>query len=328
MSSPLSVWLQEPIKVILLIVISVLCLFGVINASVALVLGIVLSLLGWVPQALPLKRWLKFLLSASIVGLGFGIDLKAAISSSLSYLPLLLIFITVTLCLAIILSRVFRVHLVTSTLVGSGTAICGGSAIAAVSPVVQASATQMALALGAVSILNAVALWLFPWVGSVLNMTQEQFGVWAAVAIHDTSSVVAAAQIYGDEALELATTLKLTRAMMIAPMAIVISLWFARYQQKQHGGQAQTSKTKVKIPGFILLYVLAMFIAFLLPQLGGVYQGVFDIAKRVLVLCLFLVGCGLNIQTLKQGGLNVLLLATSLWIVVGSAALYWVLHFV
>src|SRR5690554_460791 len=249
------------LKHIIFVFIGLLCLTPILDAPKALLVGLIMALSGFVPTHINIHLLIKRLLAWSIVGMGFGISLSTALASSRENLPLLAASIIGTLFLASMGTRLFKVEQTTGTLIGAGTAICGGSAIAAVAPAIQAKGQQIGVALGCISILNAAALWIFPWVGQALELSQQQFGVWAALAIHDTSSVVGAAGYYGNEALELATTLKLTRALAIVPLALLFSWWYARTAK----GTSDTVK-KPAIPLFIVFYIVAMLIAQLLPQ--------------------------------------------------------------
>ncbi|MGB7997081.1 MAG: putative sulfate exporter family transporter, partial [Photobacterium halotolerans] len=214
-----------------------------------------------------------------------------------------------TLAMGWLLTRWLKIDSKTGHLIASGTAICGGSAIAAVSPAIGANSHQTSLALATVFILNSAALFLFPSVGHLLDMTQHEFGVWAAIAIHDTSSVVGAAGAYGDEALKTATTLKLARALWIIPLAFISALMF-RGKEK-----------KLTVPMFIVFYCIAMLTAHWLPQFSELYQGIFALSKRLLVVCLFMIGAGITVQKLRAAGFKPLLLGVMLWLIIGLGSL-------
>jgi uncharacterized integral membrane protein (TIGR00698 family) len=227
-------------------------------------------------------------------------------------LPLILGSILLTLLAGTALTRVLGLDRRVGHLIASGTAICGGSAIAAVAPAINARNEQTAIALACVFVLNSVALFVFPVIGHLLQLSQHDFGVWSAIAIHDTSSVVGAASAYGEEALKTATTIKLARALWIVPLAAISALLF--------GG-----KGKLNIPGFILFYCLAIAITSLLPQGQFIYQELFALAKRALVVCLFLIGCGITFRKLQQSGSKPLLLGVILWLFIGSSSLGYIL---
>jgi uncharacterized integral membrane protein (TIGR00698 family) len=274
----------------------------------------------------------KKLLAISIVGLGFGVSFAAAKSAALTSLPMIVVFILLTLVLALGVARVLHMDQKTAALIGSGTAICGGSAIAAVAPAIQAKPNQIAVALGCVFVLNAAALLIFPWVGHYLQLTPEQFGIWAAIAIHDTSSVVGAAEVFDAASLETATSVKLLRALAIAPVAVLAAYIYQRLQaskrergSSEKGTAAISSHTPQLIPTFIFLYILAIVIANLLPQGEAVYSEIFSWAKRLLVVCLYLVGASLSLHTIRQAGLKPMLLATLLWVLISAASLGWIL---
>ncbi|NMH66678.1 YeiH family protein [Shewanella salipaludis] len=298
----------------LFILIGLLCLTPVISSPMALVLGFSLASLGWVPEQWPIATLTKKLLAYSIVGLGFGIQLQTAIAISLDNLGLILGSILCTLALGSLLTRLLKLDIKTGHLIACGTAICGGSAIAAVAPAVGARSEQTALALACVFILNSVALFVFPAIGHLLQLSQYEFGVWSAIAIHDTSSVVGAASAYGDEALTTATTIKLARALWIVPVALLSALVF--------GG----SSRKIAVPYFILFYCAAIAMAQLFPQGQVWYQLAFDLSKRMLVLCLFLIGAGITARKMRANGPKPLLLGVLLWLAIGSGSLLYILY--
>ncbi|RTR38226.1 putative sulfate exporter family transporter [Shewanella canadensis] len=294
--------------------IAVLCLLPVISSPIALVLGFTLASLGLIPNEIDLGKSTKRLLSYSIIGLGFGIQLQTAISASMQNLPLILGSIIFTLLLGFILTKALRFDTKTGHLISAGTAICGGSAIAAIAPAINAKSEQSAIALATVFILNSVALFLFPALGHLFSMSQYDFGVWSAIAIHDTSSVVGAASAYGEEALTTATTIKLARALWIIPIALLSAMLF--------GGD----KKRITIPYFIGFYCLAIAIAHWFPQGQAVYEVLFEISKRVLVLCLFLIGAGITVRKMRAAGPKPLLLGVLLWLSIGTSSLLYILY--
>ncbi|QQX80454.1 putative sulfate exporter family transporter [Shewanella sp. KX20019] len=304
---------QDRKQTALFVIIALLCLLPVISSPIALILGFTLASIGWVPSQIPLAKLTKKLLAYSIVGLGFGIHLDTAIAVSLENFPLIIGSIIVTLLLGFALTRALKFDAKTGHLIAAGTAICGGSAIAAVAPAIRANSEQAAVALATVFILNSVALFLFPAIGHALSMSQHDFGVWSAIAIHDTSSVVGAASAYGSEALTTATTIKLARALWIIPIALISSMLFS--------GDSK----KITIPYFIFFYCLTIVIAHWLPVGEPVYQLVFEASKRVLVVCLFLIGAGITVQKMKATGAKPLVLGVLLWLVIGSSSLAYIL---
>ena len=297
----------------LYVLVAITCLFPVISSPVALVLGIALASIGLVPEWLDTAGLTKKLLSWSIVGLGFGIQLEQAVAASFQGIGLIASSIFGTLILGYCLTRLLGIEVKTGYLIASGTAICGGSAIAAVAPAINARNDQTTLALATVFILNSVALLLFPLIGSALNMSQNAFGLWTAIAIHDTSSVVGAAGTFGDQALITATTLKLARALWIIPVTLVSALLFK-------GGNRV-----VRIPYFILFYCLAIVFAWLLAEFQPIYNTIFGVSKRLLVICLFLIGSGITLKKLRTAGFNSLALGVLLWIAISASSLAYIL---
>lgn len=310
------------LKNCLFIIVALLCLTPWVNAPVALLAGFVFASLGAVPSALNAGLWSKKLLALAIVGLGFGVHMQTAWQASSANLGLIAGSILGTLVVAWWLTRWLRADPTVGALIGSGTAICGGSAIAAVGPAIQARGEQMALALGCVFVLNAVALLVFPVIGRALGLDGYTFGVWAAVAIHDTSSVVGAAQAFGDEALVTATPIKLLRALFIIPLVVGSAYWYQRRQ-----GSASNARARVSLPWFIVGFVLAILCAAILPQGAFVYNVIYTGARELLVLCLFLVGASLSLRTLRTAGWKPMLLASLLWLAVASATLMWLLWY-
>ncbi|WOT05361.1 YeiH family protein [Shewanella youngdeokensis] len=295
------------------VIVALLCLLPFISSPVALILGFTIASIGWAPAPQVLGSLTKKLLAYSIVGLGFGIQLEAAVEVSLDNLPLIIGSIIFTLVLGVSLTRLLKFDPKTGYLIASGTAICGGSAIAAVSPAIKANSEQAAIALATVFILNSIALFLFPAIGHALSMTQHDFGVWSAIAIHDTSSVVGAASAYGTEALTTATTIKLARALWIIPVALVSAMLFSG------------DKNKIALPYFIGFYCLSIAIAYWLPQGAPVYEVIFMVSKRLLVLCLFLIGAGITLKKMKATGAKPLVLGLMLWLAIGSCSLMYIL---
>ncbi len=289
----------------------VFCLTPWITSPSALVIGFLAASLGWVPSHVPITKLTKKLLSYSIVGLGFGIPLQQALTVTGDGIGLILATISGTLLIGTLVAKSIGLERKTGHLIASGTAICGGSAIAAVAPAINADDDQTGLALGTVFVLNSVALFIFPMIGHAFNLDQHTFGTWAAIAIHDTSSVVGAASAYGEEALKTATTLKLARALWIIPVALV-SAWMFK-----------SSSKKLTIPYFILFYCVAIGFSDLFPQWETLYQGVFSVAKQALVVCLFLIGCSISPEKLKASGPKPLLFGITLWVVISVTSLSW-----
>lgn len=303
----------------LFIILFLFCLCPLVPSWAALLLGFVIATVNLVPKKINLAPWTKSMLSWSIVGLGFGITVETAMNACEHGLGLVVGSIAITLILGVILGKILKLDTKLAYLVSSGTAICGGSAIAAVAPAIKAKDDQISLALATVFTLNAVALILFPLVGHLLQMTDLQFGLWCAVAIHDTSSVVGAGASYSDEALEIATTVKLARALFIVPIALLSTLFFS--------GSAR----KIRVPLFIVMYILAVLITSYIKFDFGfvssteIYNAIAIIAKRTIVGALFLIGSGITLSKLKKTGPRVLIQGIVLWIVIGSASLCYIM---
>lgn len=290
---------------------------GFATPPVALFVGLVYALLFGKPFASFNKKMSKVLLQYSVVGLGFGMNLYESLASGGSGMLFTIVSVFGTLAIGWFIGRkLLGVDRNISYLISSGTAICGGSAIAAVGPVIKAKDNEMSVALGCVFILNAVALFIFPAIGELLGLTQQQFGTWAAIAIHDTSSVVGAGAAYGEEALQVATTIKLTRALWIIPVALFTSFLF-----KSEG-------KKVSVPMFIILFVLAMVVntyLFSRFEVGVVIGDTINlVARKLLTITLFFIGASLSIDVLKSVGLKPLLQGVLLWIVISIASLAYI----
>lgn len=250
------------------------------------------------------------------MGLGFGMNIQDAMQAGKQGILFTVISILGTLILGALLGWMLKVEKKTSYLVSSGTAICGGSAIAAVAPVIQAEERSMSVALGIVFILNSIALFIFPFLGHQLGLTQHQFGLWCAIAIHDTSSVVGAASKYGAEALQIATTVKLMRALWIIPLALVSAFVF------------KNKSKKITIPWFIGGYVLAMLAYTYIGLVHEYGHYVVDIAKKGLTVTLFLIGAGLSRKVLQSVGVKPFIQGILVWIAISVTALWAVMHLI
>ena len=295
---------------------AVLALLPFVSAGIALVAGIAIALtLGNPFQALT-KKWTHTLLAASVVGLGAGMDLRAVAKAGIQGLGYTVVSITLSIALGLFLSRRFRLQRDTGLLVTVGTAICGGSAIAAVAPVIHAEEHDTSVALATVFLLNAVALLLFPAIGHALHLGEHPFGLWAALAIHDTSSVVGAGQAYGPQALLEATTVKLARALWIVPVALAVGFFWNRGEE---GGARE--KKKAKRPWFILGFLLAAALVTYAPALHTAGHWVAKAAQRCLVLTLFFIGGNLTREALRKVGLRPFLMGVTLWVLVAGLSL-------
>ena len=289
-----------------------LCFSPVVSPPIALFLGIIfVNIFGQVFNA---DKIIKIVLQVSIVGLGFGINLKQALQAGSEGFLFTVFSITLIVVLGIVLGYIFRIDKIITQLISFGTAICGGSAIAAIAPILKADGKQTSVSLGIIFLLNALALFIFPEIGQYFHLSQNQFGIWSAIAIHDTSSVVGAASKYGHEALQTATTVKLARALWIIPISFVLSFL------NKSGG-------KVKIPYFIGFFVLAILVNSYFPAIKEVTDYVVDFSKSSLKVALFLIGTGLSFQNFKNIGIKPLLLGIILWVVISVISLFAVLEF-
>lgn len=294
---------------LLFIVLVLVCFTPFVSPAVALFLGLAFALTAGHPYPVFSKKTSKYLLQFSVVGLGFGMDLYESVQTGKDGMVFTVVSVISVLALGIYLGKRMQMDRKTAYLISSGTAICGGSAIAAVGPVVKADDNEMSMALGTIFILNAIALFIFPPIGHLLQMTQEQFGMWAAIAIHDTSSVVGAGAAYGEKALEIATMVKLTRALWIIPLTLVTMFIF-----KQKGA-------KVSIPWFIFFFVLAMIANTFLPIPESVSFGMVWLAKKGLTITLFLIGSGLSSRVIRQVGVRPMIQGVILWIFIALMSL-------
>ncbi|MBQ1268056.1 MAG: putative sulfate exporter family transporter [Muribaculaceae bacterium] len=295
-----------------------------ISPPVALFVGLIFALCFGAPCQKFNKKLSKQLLQASVVGLGFGMNLVQSLKSGAEGMLFTIISVALVMIVGVWLGRRMRIEQKTSYLISSGTAICGGSAIAAVGGVLKANENQMAVSLGVVFILNAIALFVFPPIGRMLGMSDGQFGTWAAIAIHDTSSVVGAGQAYSATACEIATLVKCTRALWIIPLA-----FFTAYLYRNDA--SATGKTKIAVPWFIVLFVVAMVVNTYTPEsltstMQPIYQGIAMLAKRMMTVVLFAIGAGLSLKVVRQVGLRPLVLAVVLWIVIGIGSLLVVIN--
>lgn len=295
---------------ILFIGLGILCLTPFISAPIALVLGFVIALLVGNPYELTTKKLISKLLQISVVGLGFGMNANTALKAGKEGFIFSMVSIISVLILGYFLTRIFNIDKITGYLISSGTAICGGSAIAAVAPIVKAKPNQISVALAVVFTLNSVGLLIFPLIGNALDLSQHEFGLWCAIAIHDTSSVVGAAAKYGTEALEVATTVKLARALWIIPLSIFSVMIF------------KNKESKIKIPWFIGYFIIAMLLNTYFPLIQQFSPAIVTMAKAGLTLTLFLIGAGLSINVIKNMGTKPLLLAVLLWIFIACGSLF------
>lgn len=294
-------------------VLSILCLTPLISSPIALALGFALAVLIGNPFEKHLHQYIHLLLQISIVGLGFGLKLDEALHAGKTGLTLTVMSIVTVMVLGYFLGKLFKLESPLSYLLSAGTAICGGSAIAAISPIIRPSTRQISLALAIVFTLNSIALFVYPAIGHLLNLSQEQFGLWCAVGIHDTSSVVGAASKYGNESLKIATTVKLARALWIIPISIITMFIF------------KNKESKIKIPWFIAYFIIAILLNTFFPLPEQMNASITALAKSGLNLTLFFIGSTLSLQTLKSIGLKPLLTAVILWAVISIGSLVYII---
>ena len=333
MSTQVSNWLQSNSKTIYVVILTILTTFLLIDyipgfhtfttwvtPPTALFLGLIFALC--CGQAYPKlnKKMSKYLLQYSVVGLGFGMNMHAALNSGKEGMEFTIISVAGTMIIGWLIGRkLLKVDKNTSYLVSTGTAICGGSAIAAAGPVINAKDEEMSVALATIFVLNAVALFIFPTIGHAIDMSQQDFGTWAAIAIHDTSSVVGAGQAYGEEALKVATTIKLTRALWIIPLTLVTSFIF------------KSKGKKVNIPWFIVFFILAMLVnTYVLSmndtalEVGNFING---FARKSLTITLFFIGASLSRDVLKKVGVRPMIQGILLWAVISLSTLAYIYYF-
>lgn len=288
----------------------VFCLSPLITSPIALLMGLLIAQFIGHPYLHLNHKATHILLQVSVVGLGFGMDVTNALKAGKEGILFTIVSIIGTLVIGFFMGKFLKIEKKTSYLISAGTAICGGSAIAAISPVIKAEEKQISVALGTIFILNSIALFLFPLIGHAMKLSQTQFGLWCAIAIHDTSSVVGAASKYGTQALEIATTVKLARALWIIPVAFLSTFIF------------KNKDVKIKIPYFIGLFVLAMIANTYVPFVTQYSHYLTGFAKAGLTLTLFLIGCGLSRKVLQAVGYKPLIQGVVLWVIISTVALW------
>ncbi|AEK22787.1 UPF0324 membrane protein [Capnocytophaga canimorsus Cc5] len=294
---------NNTLRKFLFLILAVFSLSPWVSSPIALALGIAFAFTLKTPFPLPkinpvIHRLLKF----SIIGLGFGLQLNEALKAGQNGFLITIMSIGFVLILGGLLGKILKLDKILSYLIGVGTAICGGSAIAAISPIIKANGKQISVALAVIFTLNSIALFIYPPVGHLLGLTQEQFGLWCAIGIHDTSSVVGAANNYGEEALKIATTVKLARALWIIPLSL-LTMWLFKGKSN-----------RIKIPWFIGGFVLAILVNTYLPIPEVITNTITLTAKAGLHLTLFLIGSTLSYETLRNVGVKPLIFSVLLWI--------------
>ncbi len=283
-------------------------LLGLLNAPLALAAGIAFGLVFLHPFEQVCRSAARLLLKLAVIALGFGMNLDEVLKAGRSGFLYTAVSIVCAMLAGWWLGKLLKVRSKPAFLITVGTAICGGSAIAAISPITKPNEEELAISMGTIFTLNSIALLLFPAIGLALHLTQTQFGLWAALAIHDTSSVVGAAGSFGAKALAVGTVVKLTRALWIVPVALLTAL-------------ATKSKTRVKIPWFILFFCLAACAKTRFIGLAPLFANLNQEGHIGLALTLFLIGTGISIQTIKRAGSRVMVQGVLLWVVIASASL-------
>lgn len=304
------VFMNENIKKIIFAILFLASFTPWVGGPLALLFGFIMAILIGNPYSAFTKDLSGRLLKASVVGLGFGMNLEQAMETTGDAFYITIITIASVLILGFLLGKLLGIEKKLSHLIATGTAICGGSAIAAVAPIVDANDDEKTLSLGTIFILNSIALFIFPYLGELLIMSNQEYGIWTAIAIHDTSSVVGAAEVLGDIPLKIATTVKLSRALWIIPVALLSSFLF------------KSKGSKIKIPWFILYFILALVLNTLLPQFQEYFTTIYTISRKGLVVTLFLIGSGISLSQIKNVGFKPMLLGVILWVIVSVGSYY------
>lgn len=304
-------------RILLLFLALVCCVPSFISSSIALMLGIIYAIS--IGKSISLKAqtstWGGYLLKSSVIGLGFGINFNVLLATGKNNIGTTAFFVFGAMIIGLALGKLLRIDKKIALLISSGTAICGGSAIAAVGSVIKADANQLSISTAVVFLLNALALFSFPAIGHWLGLSQIQFGTWAAIAIHDMSSVVGAATKYGDEALKIASVTKMIRVLWIIPLSLALVFGF------------KENRESFKIPSFIIGFLVASCLFSFLPQFKEYYTFVYKISKQIMVLSLFLIGSSISFESFKKVGISVILQASTVWIVICLLSLYYVMFF-
>ena len=302
-------------KKIIFIICAILCALPVVSSPVALIIGFIVAQIIGNPYEIQSRKFSGILLKFAVVGLGFGMNIFSAIKAGKEGIIFTIISIVCLMFLGYLLTKFFKIEKVTGYLISAGTAICGGSAIAAIAPITNAKPNQISVALAVVFTLNSIALLIFPALGHLFNLSQHDFGLWCAIAIHDTSSVVGAASKYGEEALQVATTVKLARALWIIPLSFLTLLFF------------KNSASKISIPWFIGLFLIAICINTYVPFVHKISPFIISLSKAALTLTLFLIGTSLSFKMMKNIGFKPLLMAILLWFFIGIGSLVMIMKF-
>ncbi len=292
--------------------VPILCLFPFFSAPLALFLGILLAIFYKGEEVIKTGKLTKYLLQGSIVCMGFSMSVNEVIQTGKTGFMITIVSVVVTVIAGILLGRLFKVGTNTTMLISSGTAICGGSAIAAVAPVLDAKNNEISFSLAVIFVLNAVALFVFPLIGHLLQMDQTHFGYWAAIAIHDTSSVVGACSAYGEQALQVGTTVKLTRTLWIIPLALCIAFF------------NKNKTSKINIPWFIFLFLLAIIVGNYIPGMAETNGHLSWLGKKGMMVSLFFIGASINMDEVKKTGINTFMLGITLWFMISILSYFWI----
>ncbi len=297
---------------------AILSLFPFVSSGMALFAGLMVAVVFGNSYSAQTKKLTHTFLSLAVMGLGAGMNLSVVARVGANGIVYTVLGIASAFILGSLMGSFLKAERNTSLLITVGTAICGGSAIAAVAPVIRAKSEEVSVALGVVFMLNALALFIFPFLGHHFNLSETQFGLWSALAIHDTSSVVGATLQYGGHALEVGTTVKLARALWIIPVAMMISLIRSKQQE------ATETNQKMKKPWFILGFIVVAALVTLFPSLRPFGHQVEWLAKRLMVLTLFLIGSNLTLETIKTVGIKPFIQGIFLWIIMGTGTLFFI----
>ncbi|MDR1714502.1 MAG: YeiH family protein [Dysgonomonas sp.] len=293
-------------------IIPICCLFPFFSAPLALFIGILLAIFYKGEEVVKTGKLTKYLLQASIVCMGFSMSVHDVVQTGKTGFMITVVSVAVTMICGIILGRFLQVQKNTTMLISGGTAICGGSAIAAIAPVLGAKNNEISFSLAVIFVLNAVGLFIFPVIGHLLQMDQTHFGYWAAIAIHDTSSVVGACSAYGEQALQVGTTVKLTRTLWIIPLALCIAFF------------NKNKASKINIPWFIFLFVVAIIIGNYIPGMAETNDHLSWLGKKGMMVSLFFIGTSINMKEVKETGVNTFLLGIVLWIIIAVLSYCWI----
>lgn len=285
-----------------------------ISPQTTLLIGLAISIFFPIKEKLQhkAKLWSAKLLQLSVVLLGASLNFHDVIEQGVEGAWITAVSIGLVFILGWLGIKIFKIEIKLGWLITMGTAICGGSAIGALAPIIAADATAIGVSIGIVFMLNALAIYLFPFMGELLQLTQEQFGLWAALAIHDTSSVVAAGSIYGEKALEVATTVKLTRALWIIPISLIA------------GFLVKAQSKKISIPWFVVGFLLVSIVFTFVAMPSSVKLLTVQLCKLGFAITMLLIGLTFNLQKLKSVGLMPFIFGVLLWLMVSGGSLMWV----